>query len=139
MAWFWRPSDALHVSYQFDDPGGQDPGAPAEPDDGLAMAKVFGPFNGVPDASGLVQNVPASPGDTFELTAWMQAPSGDTIIGKQNFNNIQISFLDAAGNVLPGNVKDLLVLDGRDPNIPADQWVKGVVDAIAPAGTAYAR
>jgi hypothetical protein len=136
---FGGPPNALHVSYQFDDPGGQDPGVPNLAHDGLAMAKVFGPFNGFTDASGLVQNVPASAGDTFELTAWMQAPSGDTIIGKQNYNNIQISFLDAAGNVLPGNVKDAPVLDGRDPNIPADQWVKGVVDAVAPAGTAYAR
>jgi hypothetical protein len=136
---FGGPPTALHVSYTLDDPAHQDPGIPDMAHDGIFMAKVFGPFNGFVDASGLVQNVPASPGQEFEASAWMQAPSGDTIIGKQNFNTIQLSFLDASGNVINGNVKDFPVLDGRDPNIPADRWVQGIVDAVAPVGTAFAR
>jgi hypothetical protein len=113
--------------------------------DGVFMVKAFGPFNGPPDASGLVQNVPASAGEQFEARAWMQAPSGDTIIGTANYNTVALSFLDASGSVLetapfvPVNGKDFPVLDGRDPNIVADTWVEGVVDAIAPAGTAYVR
>jgi hypothetical protein len=112
--------------------------------EGITMAKAFGPFNGPPDASGLVQNVPALPGEQFEARAWMQAPSGDTIIGTSNFNTIALSFLNASGGVIstaagPTNGKDFPVLDGRDPNIQADTWVEGVVNAVAPAGTAYVR
>jgi hypothetical protein len=136
---FGGPPTALHVSYELDDPSALDPGVPDMAHNGIFMAKVYGPFNGHNDASGLVQNVPAAPGEQFEASAWMQAPSGDTIIGTQNYNNIQLSFLDANGNALAGNVKDAPVLDGRDPNITADGWVRGVVDAVAPAGTAYAR
>jgi hypothetical protein len=75
----------------------------------------------------------------------MQAPSADTIIGTENYNTVQLSFLNASGSVIesapfvPVNGKDFPVLDGRDPNILADTWVEGVVNAIAPEGTAYVR
>ncbi len=142
---FGGPPSALHVSVQLDDIGGTDPGVPDMAHEGIFIAKAFGPFSGGTDASGLVQNVPALPGEQFEARAWMQAPSGDTIIGTQNYNTLQLSFLNASGAVIesapfvPVNGKDFPVLDGRDPNIPANLWVEGVVDAIAPAGTAYAR
>ena len=113
--------------------------------DGELMAKAFGPFSGGPDASGLVQNVVAEAGQQFEASVQAQTTSGDTIAGTENFNTVQISFLDASGAVIedapsvPTNGNDFPLLDGRDPNMPEDTWVEGVVDAVAPEGTAYAR
>jgi Glycosyl hydrolases family 16 len=118
--------------------------------DGFLMAKMFGPFNGSADASGLLQNVPAQPGQEFEARVSAFTPSFDSILGNQNFNTIALSFLDASGNVLreefatPGNFRDrngrdFPLLDGRDPNLVEDELVEGVVNAVAPAGTALAR
>jgi hypothetical protein len=132
------PPNQLHVSYELDDFSGTEPGVPDVAHDGIFMLKAFGPFNGPPDASGIVQNVPAVAGEQFEASAWFQAPSGDTIIGTQNFNTISLSFHDING-VQIGTGSETHVLDGADPNIVADTWVKGVVNGLAPAGTAFAR
>jgi hypothetical protein len=146
-AWlgFGGPPTGLHVSYEIDDISGADPGVPDMAHEGVFMAKAFGPFNGPPDASGIVQNVPASPGEQFEARAWMQTADGDSIQGTNNFNTIQLAFMNSSGAVIesapfvPVNGKDFPVLDGRDPNIVEDTWLEGVVNAIAPAGTAYVR
>jgi hypothetical protein len=146
-AWlgFGGPPTGLHVTYEIDDIGGSDPGVPDMAHEGVFMAKMFGPFNGPPDASGVVQNVPASPGEQFEARAWVQTADGDSIQGTANFNTVALSFLNAAGATIetapfvPVNGKDFPALDGRDPNLVEDAWVEGVVNAIAPAGTAYVR
>jgi hypothetical protein len=142
---FGGPPANLHVSYEIDDIGGTDPSVPNTAHDGVFMAKAFGPFSGPPDASGIVQNVPAAPGEQFEARAWMQTADGDSIAGTNNFNTIQLAFMNSSGAVIesapfvPVNGRDFPVLDGRDPNIVEDTWVEGVVNAIAPAGTAYVR
>jgi hypothetical protein len=139
-----------NVFIEPDDIGGGNPSVPDMAPDGILMAKTFGPFHGGPDASGLLQNVPASPGQQFEARVKVQTASGDSIFGKQNFNTIAITFLNSAGNVIqeafgaPTNIvdtnrKEFPLLDGRDPNMPQDQFVEGVVNAVAPAGTAMAR
>lgn len=118
--------------------------------DGTRTAKMFGPFNGNPDASGLLQNVPAAPGDEFEASVDAYTKLADSIMERENFTTIALSFLDSQGHVLqealgsPGNLvnkngKDFPLLDGRDPNLVADQVRTGVVNAIAPAGTASVR
>ena len=138
------------VFVQDDDPDGIDPNVPDLAPDGIFMAKMFGPFKGVPDASGLLQNVVATAGQEFEARVMAQTTSGDSISGTQNFNTLALSFLDSSGNVLqeafadPGNLvdangNDFSLLDGRDPNLVEDLWVEGVVSGIAPAGTALAR
>ncbi|TWT40839.1 glycoside hydrolase family 16 protein [Botrimarina hoheduenensis] len=139
-----------NVSYEADDISGTNPNVPDMAPDGVVMAKMFGPFNGGPDASGILQNVAATPGQQFEASVFAQTAGGDSIVGTQNFNTIAITFLDASGNVLqeafadPGNIVDrnrqeFPLLDGRDPNVVEDEFVKGTVNAIAPAGTAFAR
>ena len=116
----------------------------------LFALKMFGPFNGGPDASGVLQNVVASPGQVFEGSVDAITPLLDSIAGSENFNTFSVSFLDANGDVIqeafadPGNIvdtnaKDFPLLDGRDTNMIEDQWVSGTVNAVAPAGTAYAR
>jgi hypothetical protein len=119
---------------------------PVVPQDGLFALKTFGPFRGAADASGAYQHVPASPGQQFEGSVWAYSPSTDSILNNQNFTNITLQFVNAAGAVIgsvnfsPGtNEKNTPIFDGRDPNMPQDEWVQYTVNAIAPAGTAYVR
>src|SRR3954469_24013429 len=121
-------------------------GTEVPPQDGFATLKTFGPFQGSSNASGAFQNVPASPGQQFEGSVWAYSPSFDSILGKQNFTNITLSFVNAAGQVIgsvnfsPGtNEKNTPIFDGRDPNMPQDQYLQYTVDAVAPAGTASVR
>lgn len=114
--------------------------------DGFAALKVFGPFHGNVDASGAFQNVPAAPGEQFEGSVWAYSPSGDSILGQNNYTNITLSFVNSAGAVIgsvnysPGtNEKNTPIFDGRDTNMPQNNWVQYTVNAIAPAGTAYVR
>jgi hypothetical protein len=142
---FGGPPTSLHVTYEIDDIGGLDPNVPDMAREGFFMAKMFGPFNGPPDASGIVQNVPALPGEQFEARAWVQTAGGDSIQGTANFNTVALSFLNASGATIetapfvPVNGEDFPALDGRDPNLVEDAWVEAVVNAIAPAGTAFVR
>lgn len=126
---------------------------------GDTVMKTFGLFTGQPNASGAFQNVPAQPGQQFEGRVYVETStlihgSGDSIAGQGNAGVVDIEFLDAAGNILVDPVTDdsgnvvvefernsnsTLVLDGRDPQLPQDEWVLGVVNARAPEGTAYAR
>ncbi len=130
---------------EIDDIGGTDPTIPDMAPDGVFMLKTYGPFLGGPNASGAFQNVVAQPGEEFEARVMAQTTSGDSILGTANFNTLQISFLDATGTAIesapfvPVNGGVFPLLDGRDPNMPEDTWVEGVANAIAPAGTAYAR
>ncbi len=119
---------------------------PVVAQDGLVSLKTFGPFHGGADASGAFQNVPASPGQQFEGSVWAYAPSGDSILGNLNYTNVTLSFVNAAGNVIgsvnysPGtNEKNTPIFDGRDPNMPQDNWIQYTVNAVAPAGTAFVR
>jgi hypothetical protein len=101
--------------------------------------KTFGPFFNNPNASGAWQNVDINPGDVLEGRVFAQSISSDSIAGLSNFATIKIEFLDAAGNVLAENVKESVIMDGRDPDFPEDVWVEGIVNAIAPASAARAR
>ena len=117
-----------------------------QPQDGFAALKTFGPFTGGANASGAFQNVVASPGQQFEGSVWAYAPSSDSILGNQNYTNVTLSFVNASGAVIgsvnfsPGtNEKNTPIFDGRDPNMPQDQWLQYTVNAVAPAGTAFVR
>ncbi len=119
---------------------------PVYPQDGIVSLKTFGPFHGGPDASGAFQNVPASPGQQFEGSVWAYSPSDDSILGNVNYTNVTLSFVNSAGSVIgsvnysPGtNEKNTPIFDGRDPNMPQDNWIQYTVNAVAPAGTAYVR
>jgi hypothetical protein len=122
------------------------PAGTGNPQDGSLDLKTYGPFLGSNNASGAFQNVPASPGQQFEGSVWAYTPTSDSIYGKQNYTNITLSFVDANGNVIgsvnysPGtNEKNTPIFDGRDANMPENQWVQYTVDAVAPASTAFVR
>jgi hypothetical protein len=114
--------------------------------DGAFALKTFGPFSGSPNASGAFQNVAATPGQEYEASVWAFTPSTDAIKGQNNYTNVTLSFVNAAGAVIgsvnfsPGtNEKNTPIFDGRDPNIIENNWVQYTVNAIAPAETAYVR
>ena len=113
---------------------------------GFTSMNMFGPFTGMSDASGIWQNIDASPGDVFEASVFAQSLSGDSIKGQSNFTTVKVEFLNANGDVIPGldqflgaNSKESIILEGRDPDMPEDVWVQRQVDAVAPAGTTKAR
>jgi hypothetical protein len=134
-----------NVSIEADDIGGSIPGVPDMAPDGIFMAKMFGPFSGGPDATGLLQNVAAAPGEEFEARVWATTVAADSIAGTENFSTIQLSFLNANGQVIestpfvPVNGHDFPLLDGRDPNLVEETFIEGVVNAVAPEGTVAAR
>jgi glycosyl hydrolase family 16/PEP-CTERM motif-containing protein len=122
------------------------PAGVGNPQDGILDLKTYGHFIGQTDASGAFQNVPASPGQQFEGSVWAYSPTSDSILGRQNFTNITLSFVNAAGQVIgsvnfsPGtNEKNTPIFDGRDANMPENQWVQYTVNAVAPPGTAFVR
>ncbi len=125
---------------------------------GTKAMKAFGPFQGSANASGVFQSVPAQAGQEFHGSVWIQTstlhnpPNGDSILGTSNFASVDIEFLDGDGNVLTDpngnpppddmterNSNSTPVLDGRDPNLVEDLYLQGIVEARAPAGTAFAR
>ncbi len=133
-----------------DDPGGVDPNTPDAASEGIFMGKLFGPFSGAPNSSGMMQNIAASPGDVFEASIDVQTAFGDTILGTENFTEFRLEFLNAGGSVITeafadpanfvaSNSKSSPLIDGRDPNAIQDDWVTGTVNAIAPAGTTAVR
>ena len=82
----------------------------------------------------------------MKRAVWAYSPSGDSILGNQNYTNVVLSFVNAGGAVIgsvnfsPGtNEKNTPIFDGRDPNLVQDEWIQYTVSAIAPAGTAYVR
>jgi hypothetical protein len=116
------------------------------PQDGGLDLKTYGPFLGGTNASGAFQNVAATPGQQFEGSVWAYTPTSDSIESKQNFTNITLSFVNSVGAVIgsvnfsPGtNEKNTPIFDGRDTNVPENQWIQYTVDAVAPAGTAFVR
>ena len=125
------------------------PDADSETPTGLGLGLTFGPFNTNSDASGFFQQVAASEGEEFEASANLLTASGDSIVGTENFTQIALSFLDSAGNVLQTTIDGATVdengrvvplIDGRDPNQNTeDEFIEGVVSAIAPEDTAAVR
>ena len=76
-------------SIGLDDPGGTDP---MVPDAGRRMAssmvKMFGPFYAdIPMPRACCKTSPASPGQEFEASAWVQTPAGDRIDGRSQFQH----------------------------------------------------
>ena len=107
---------------------------------------MFGPFSGNSDASGIFQNVDVEPGDVLEASVYCRTNVGDSIAGQANNTTIKLEFLDAAGNLIPGvqpflggNGKESVILEGRDPDVPENRWVRREVNALAPENAVRAR
>lgn len=106
---------------------------------GTQSLKMYGPF--VPGgAAGAFQSESATPGNTYDLDAWVMNWAGDPF---GNLGILQLNFLDSGGNALAGGVQvsfdpfgtadvDLSVVqDGAD----VSDWTQLSLSAVAPAGT----
>ena len=109
------------------------PGSFYNPDahSGTQLLKQFG------TDAGSFQDLPASPGETWQASAWAQSWAGDP---NNNTGLMQIFFRDAADTNLcdPGgfNPCNQAVFDTSQP---VDTWVELTTSAVAPAGTTTAR
>ena len=110
---------------------------------GTQSLKMYGPF--VPGgAAGAFQSISATPGNTYDLDAWVMNWIGDPF---RNLGILQLNFLDSGGNALAGGVQvsvdpfgtadvDLSVIqDGAE----ISDWTGLSLTAVAPAGTVEAQ
>ena len=102
---------------------------------GTEVATLFGNFSGGFDVSGIFQEFPANPGDSFTIDAWSRHSTGDNLIGagvpNDNWVVMKMAFFDA-GNVEIGAAEGI-ILDGTSP---LDTWIdNAAVNGTAPAGT----
>lgn len=105
------------------------------PRTGNAECKMFGRFTGGFNESGIYQQVPAIPGQVWEIHAYSRVNSDDSIAGTQNHILMRIEFVDGGGTILQST--DSIILDG---NSTPDTWLDPApLQATAPAGTVAAR
>ncbi len=98
------------------------------------VLKMWGPFTGGYNTSGVWQDVAAEPGQTWALSCFVAHPADDAVVG-QNFLEMVIEFRTAADVLIAE--QHLTVLD---PNSPTDTWMQTpILQAVAPAETAAAR
>ncbi len=114
--------------------------APYTPRLGSRVAKVFGGFNGTPNFSGLLQGVPASPGQTWRASCYARHNAGDSLVGTDNAVVMKIEFYRVFGASYGG--ADFLgehevTIVNRDS--PEDRWLYRTFQATAPAQTVEAR
>ncbi len=109
---------------------------------GQHSAKMFGQFIGGPNASLITQDIPATPGNLYELSVWGLHFSGDPITDANPGNMIEalgfslsnIEFYDASNTLL-----EVTSFSPTTEDTPFDQWLETRYTATAPAGAATAR
>jgi beta-glucanase (GH16 family) len=104
------------------------------PRSGARCGKLFGNFTGSPNSSGLTQDMPASPGQTWRGSGWFYNWTADAMAGA-NVTTLAIEWRDASGSLLSTSAPTTAL----DASTPRDSWREVVVQATAPAGTARAR
>lgn len=67
--------------------------------DGSNVFKVFGQFTGGENYSGLLQDLPVTPGQSFVAGGWVCTPAGDRIAA-DNTAWLEVSFRNGSSNVL---------------------------------------
>ncbi|GMV98749.1 MAG: hypothetical protein AMXMBFR83_30970 [Phycisphaerae bacterium] len=101
----------------------------------LGTGKMFGNFSGGFNVTGLYQQFPAAPGQSFTLDCYSYILSSDALTGvgppNDNWVVMKIAFFDA-GNVEIGFAEQRIA----DGTYPQDQWIDNpAVVGVAPAGT----
>lgn len=101
------------------------------PRTGNTLCKMFGRFWGTYNASGVYQQLPAQPGQVWQIDGYARSNSDDSIAGTQNFMQMRIEFVDGGGAVLLSD--QTTIFDGSSP---LDVWVDPApLSLTAPAGT----
>lgn len=103
------------------------------PRTGIRDAKMFGTF---PGNSGFYQNLPAQPGQTWQLDAWARHNAGDSLVGTGNIVTMTIEFRNASNVLLLASSPSTILSSASPTNVWNDLTP---VQLVAPAGTASAR
>jgi len=98
--------------------------------DGNVSAKMFGASNGAQSDQVLNQNVLATAGEQYTLTAYCQNLSADAL-GDENIILIQMVFRDSNGNAIE-TIETNAINPSSDPQ---DTWIQSTLEGIAPEGT----
>ncbi len=117
----------------FADPN--DPQTPDKANSGTHVGKLSGRYTGNLNVSGLYQQFPAQPGETFKIDSFSYVDSDDPLTGQgvpdSNWVVMKIAFFDEDGFEIGGFERTI-----ADGTIPKDQWIDNQpVTGIAPPGT----
>jgi beta-glucanase (GH16 family) len=99
---------------------------------GTQCLQMWGAYNGQNNSSGLYQDIPAAPGETWQASIWARNRPGDALQGT-NQALFKIEFADASGNTL---FRDQLVAVNA---ASLTNYQNFMLRGIAPSGTAYVR
>jgi hypothetical protein len=105
---------------------------PGIPRTGVSAAKVFGQFNGGPNASLITQSIAAVPGNRYDLSAWAKTASADPIVG------IGVAFMSISFRNGGGTLLELTTYDVLDETSVQDLYTQTAFSATAPATAATA-
>ncbi len=103
------------------------------PRTGIRDAKMFGTF---PGNSGFFQDLPAQPGQVWELDAWARHNAGDSLSGTGNIVTMTIEFRNASNMVLLASSPSTILSGSFSTNVWHDSTP---VQLTAPANTTMAR
>lgn len=98
--------------------------------DGAFTAKMFGASSGAQSDQVLQQDVDATPGVLYTLTAYCQNLSADAL-GDENIILTQLVFRDSNGETIEA-IETPAISPANDPQ---DTWVQSTLSGIAPDGT----
>lgn len=105
------------------------------PRTGNGLCKMFGRFWGSFNTSGIYQQLPAQPGQVWQIDGYARSNSDDSIAGTQNYMQMRIEFVDGGGAVLLSTQSTMF-----DASSPLDVWVDASpLQLTAPAGTVGVR
>ncbi len=97
-------------------------------------AKLFGNFAAVQNFSGLTQDLPAGPNQTWTITASAKHLSTDAMTGGNRLV-IKFDYVDSSGTVL-GSSEETTLLTALSPTDPV---LSGTATGTTPEGTAFVR
>ncbi|MCH2162453.1 MAG: hypothetical protein MK085_11350, partial [Phycisphaerales bacterium] len=97
--------------------------------------KMFGCFCGDYNGNGAISDPlgGVTPGEVYRVSAYLQNPSWDSVLGTSNWAGFKIEFRDA-GDVVIGLAEER-VLEGIYPTMIQDEWVQANFLCVAPPGT----
>jgi hypothetical protein len=101
---------------------------------GAFHVKAFGFWTRDPDHSGIFQDAPAAPGQTWRASIHAMVPSSD-IPQKGSYGKLRIEFYDMGYGLLSATDGDIVV----DATSPKDVYIRLAVTETAPANTAFVR
>jgi hypothetical protein len=100
---------------------------------GVFSVKMFGNFNGPFNATGVFQDIPATPGQTWRGSVWVYNRTPDAMQGG-NFAAFNLEYRNFIGGLI--NYSSAYA---ANVNTPRDQWLEVKVNGITPPGTAFVR